>query len=352
MAGGKVKKLLSIIAILLVPGVCGAATRESFPLSPPKGSGPVVVRADFELRNINGINDEAETFEFAGILTMRWQDERQAFDPADAGVDEKVYQGAYQVDEVFTGWFPQVVLANDSGLYEKRGAVLRVRPDGTLTLIEKLNAAASVDLDLRRFPLDRQRLEAVFEILGFDEDQVTLRTGSSAGPAVGGIRLPQWAVQGVTISARSRPASERPGAASQIVVGVDVRRQSFFITRLVIIPLILIVLLSFSVFWMDRSSLGDRISVSFIGILTGVAYQIVMSDILPRISYMTLMNGILSLSFLTMCATVVVNLAVGALDRKGRSDVGDRVDRRCRWIFPLAYFGLMLFCLVAAFVFF
>ena len=93
---------------------------------------------------------------------------------------------------------------------------------------------------------------------------------------------------------------------------------------------------------MDQSSLGDRVSVSFIGILTVVAYQIVLSEILPRISYMTLMNGFLNMSFFVICASVVVNLWVGSLDRRGQSAAGDRVDRRCRWIFPLVYLGLLL----------
>lgn len=135
-------------------------------------------------------------------------------------------------------------------------------------------------------------------------------------------------------------------------MSVDVRRESFFISRLVILPLILIVLLSFSVFWMDRSGLGDRINVSFIGLLTGVAYQLVMSEILPRISYFTLVHGFISLSFFAMCGTVVVNLVVGALDRNHKSDLAARIDRRCRWIFPLGYFGLLLLILAVALLFF
>ena len=82
--------------------------------------------------------------------------------------------------------------------------------------------------------------------------------------------------------------------------------------------------------------------MSFIGILTGVTYQIVMSDNLPHISYGTLMHAFLNISFITMCATVVINLVVGAMDKQGKHEIGDRIDRRCRWIFPLAYFGLNL----------
>ena len=93
---------------------------------------------------------------------------------------------------------------------------------------------------------------------------------------------------------------------------------------------------------MDKTSLGDRISVSFIGILTAVTYQVVMSEILPRISYFSLINIFLFVSFLIMCMTVVVNLRVGYLDRHGMSAVGDRLDHRCRWIFPAIYFVFLL----------
>jgi hypothetical protein len=109
--------------------------------------------------------------------------------------------------------------------------------------------------------------------------------------------------------------------------------------------------LSFSVFWMDRSSLGDRISVSFIGILTAVTYQLVMSEIQPRISYVTFMNGFLNISFFLMCATVVINLVVGEFDKKGKFKVGDRIDRYCRWIFPLTFFAIILLLLGVAFLY-
>ncbi len=316
--------------------------------APLRDGGPVIVRAGFDLRDINEIDDEAETFEFEGVLTLEWRDERQAFDPAAEGVNEKLYQGAFQFNEVFTGWFPQVVLVNESGLYEKRGVLLRVRPDGSLRLVETVNAAAETDLDLRAYPFDRQRLEAVFEVLGFDESEVVLQSAAagdaSAPSGAAAVQVPQWNLERVGTSIRSHRASYagRLGVASTFVVSMDVERKSLFMIRLVIVPLFLIVVLSWSVFWMDQSSLGDRISVSFIGILTVVAYHIVLSEILPRISYLTLMSGFLNMSFFVVCASVVVSLWVGWLDRHGQTATGDRIDRRCRWGFPVAYFGLLL----------
>jgi hypothetical protein len=326
-----------------------------FLLGPPNAAGPVAVQARFELQDVNEVDDDAETFEFTGVMTLTWHDPRQAFDPAVVGVDEKFFQGEFQFDEISPGWYPQVILVNESGLYQKSGVLLRVRPDGTSTLIETLNAAAKVELDMRRFPFDSHRLEAVFEVLGFDQDEVVMQVESDAGgPSRNDVSVPEWTVTGYGLSVRERAASHAGprGVASTFVVSVGAQRQSFFIVRLVVIPLMVIVLLSFSVFWMDRSSLGDRINVSFVGILTGVAYQLVMSENLPKISYATLIHGFLNLSFLTMCATVGINLAVGAMDKQGKHEIGDRIDRRCRWIFPLIYFGLIFVMFGVAFLFF
>lgn len=82
------------------------------------------------------------------------------------------------------------------------------------------------------------------------------------------------------------------------------------------------------------------------------AYQNLVSEIVPHMSYFTLVNGFLNLSFLVMCATVVVNLVVGAYDKHGKSNLGDRIDYRCRWIFSLVYFGLLLLAVAVSLVFF
>ena len=94
-------------------------------------------------------------------------------------------------------------------------------------------------------------------------------------------------------------------------------------------------------FWLVRSSRGDRISVSFVGILTAVAYQTMVSSIMPQIAYVTLIHGFLYFSFLLMCASVGINLLVGNCDRQGNFELGNLIDRHCRWIFPSVYAALI-----------
>ncbi len=322
-------------------------------LGPPPADGPVKVHASFQLLSINKIGDEAENVAFSGVLTLVWKDERQSFDPATEGTSEKVFSGAYQFNEVSPGWYPQVTLANAAGQYDSRAVILRVKPDGTNTLSEQIDAIAKVNLEMWRFPFDRQQLEFVFRAFGFDAHELVFDASQDSASADSSLtKVPQWKLDGVTASKRTLGAenSNAVGTASAFVVTVDVKRQPFFMLRLVVLPLSLIVVLSWSVFWMDRSSVGDRMSVSFVGILTAVAYQITLGGIVPSVSEFTYMNAFLNLSFMLMSATVAINLYVGAVDRRGHHQQGDRIDRRCRWIFPLAYLGLNALALVAAFL--
>ena len=167
------------------PATTPSATRAAFLTGPPKDDGPVVVRASFDLQDIDEINEEKETFEFTGVLTLKWHDKRQAFDPAAAGVNEKIYQGDYQFNEISPSWFPQIVLVNSSGSIEQQGVVLRALPDGTQTLMAKISAVAKTEFNLRRYPFDKQRLEAVFEVLGFDDSEVVLQVESEAPSSAG-----------------------------------------------------------------------------------------------------------------------------------------------------------------------
>ena len=310
------------------------------PLVLPAADGPVKVSTSFQFQEITEIDDVAETIQFVGILRLVWKDERQAFDPDRTGLKELVFNGAFQFNELSPAWYPEVVLANASGLFEPHGVVLRIQPDGTSILTTVIHAAAELDLNMRRYPFDRQKLHVFFQPVGFGAEEVALVADTdTTTEAWKNIKLSQWQLNEVkSFSADDLAATyDRSGEPSTFVVELDVVREFMFVVRLVMLPLVLIVALSWTVFWMERSSLGDRINVSFIGILTAVAFQNVVSDLIPHLSYYTLINTFVMTSFVFMFATVLINLFVGALDKKGQTERGDAIDIRCRRIFPLGY---------------
>ena len=126
----------SLLGALLAVAAAGlvappVARAQDFLLGPPDRGAPTFVQVGFYLTDVVEVDEENETFAFEGVLTLKWHDQRQAFDSVEAGVGEKIYQGNYQFSEVFTGWWPQLVLANESGGYDRQGVLLRVLPDGS-----------------------------------------------------------------------------------------------------------------------------------------------------------------------------------------------------------------------------
>ena len=309
-------------------------------LGPPETERPVPVGVGFYLTDIVEVDDERKTVQFEGVLTLRWHDERQRFDPVEEGTSEKVYQGNYQFSELATGWWPQLVLRNESGLYERQGVVLRILPDGNSTYVEEFQAVAEVPMDLQLIPFDRQKFEVVFESLGFDASDVLLVADLDETGASEGISVTQWRLESLTAEDRiyqAKFSSGREAAVSVVAFESPIDRNSGFLLRVIVLPLLILVGLSWSVFWMDAESLGDRMAIAFVGILTVVAFQIVVSDMLPRIPYFTILSSFLLISYLTLVAGVIVNLRVGALDRRGDQAAGNRLDKICRWLFPLGY---------------
>jgi hypothetical protein len=329
-------------ACLCLLALTAHATNNAF--GPPTDDGPVVVDIGFHLSNINAIMEENETFDFEGVLSLHWKDARLAFDPAVTGYDQLYYQGDYQFSEVFNGWWPQVFLANEAGRFDREVVMVRITPDGDVYYTEEIDGIAKSQLKLARYPFDRQQLTAIFEVLGFEKQQVVLR----ADPASSGlwedehhqIRVPQWETPRFSTSIIEYDPTYVDGHDKSLTafsMGVDIERNPWYTLRLVALPVMIFVFLSWSVFWMARSSVGDRMDISFIGILTVVAYQIMFSESLPKIAYITVLMSFMIISFLMMCAGVVINLRVAALDNSGRYAEGDLMDRRCRYLFPITY---------------
>ena len=331
---------LLLLFLLALPGPGAAADMSLF--GPPEK--PTIVSVGFVLLDLNAINERAETFEFEALVTLRWHDPRQAFDPAEIGVHERYYEGEFHVAETYVGWWPQLGLENGAESFDRRGELLRIQPDGSMRYVYLLHATAERPLALRAFPFDRQQLALYMQVLGHPADQVVLRTLSESTGMVNELmNIAGWDLKGISTTIEESDVLHGY-RVSQLVTRLDVEREPFHLIALVVLPLALLVMLTWTVFWMDEESLSDRINISFIGILSVVAYQFIVQDTMPAISYFTLMDAFLISTLLIVGLGVVVNLVVDKLNRADRRGLADRVDYTCRWAFPLAFISVNGVC--------
>ena len=98
-----------------------------------------------------------------------------------------------------------------------------------------------------------------------------------------------------------------------------------------------IILLATIVYWMDPKALGERIRVSFTGLLTAVAYQFTTADALPQHVYNSYLDAVVALSLAVMVFSIVESLVVSRYVLGGKQAVAVRVDVTARWMVPGAY---------------
>ena len=315
--------------------------------NPPQQHHPIKVKVAFDLLDLANVDDSDSTFAFTGVLKLSWTDPRNSFDPNVVGVEEKIFSGDFQFNEIATIWYPQVILRNESEHYEVNAILAKIKPNGAITVLRSINATAKTHMDLTYYPFDSQKLKLKFGVFGYDTDHIVLEAQDIHVPT-GGLTdtAEEYFLTGYTYSSITTNANilGYGKSSSTFVVDIDVSRKPGFVIRTVIGPLLLIALLTFSIFWFDIKSIQDRVNVSFIGLLTITAYQLVLGDFLPHVAYFTLIQGIVIISLAGISISMIISMYMNhAIDAKPKLV---KLNRACRVLFPVSYI-ISLFAMYA-----
>ncbi len=339
-----------MVAIVLLGFDLGRASAlEAGMPNPP--SSPTVVKVGVFLADIIDLNEVDETFQAEFVVLAEWDDPRLAFDPAKEGTDMKLFQGPFQFNEIYAGWWPQLLIVNEIGSGDINAVTIQVFPDGRVRYMEQRNVTLETPMKLQPFPFDTQVLEAKMIAFGNFSDKVLLEVEEQMMDATeehvlnnDQVNIAQWRLVNLQQVAELSDFRYygRPKQISVLRVNITLKRESASIIWKVIVPLIVLVLLMWAVFWMEVDNLADRLNIAFIGILTIVAYQFLIDGTMPRIAYFTFTDTVLLYSFLVMCLAIVESLVLYSLCKAGRKPMAEKVDRAAQWLFPILYFAGLL----------
>lgn len=336
---------VAALAALLAGAQPAAAMDAGMPHPPAL---PTIVTVGLFLADIVSLDEVNETFEAEFVIGAQWVDSRLAFDPAAAGTDEKLFQGSFQFDELYEGWWPQLLIVNEVGKSSPNALRLVVHADGRVHYLEQRNVILETPMQLQRFPFDEQVLEANIIAFGNSNDRVVLQVdqhmlGASEEHAEKNqkVNIAQWQFENLELSSRPSEFRYETGGSdiSEIHLEISMSRKPGNFIWKVILPLVVLVLLMWAVFWLDVDSLSERLNLAFIGVLTIVAYQFLIDGTMPRISYFTFTDAVLLYSFVIMCMAIFESVAVYSMFRAGRKALAERADRIAQWAFPVVYFA-------------
>jgi hypothetical protein len=345
------RRALLAAACLVIAAAATGRAAEPLPAGMPNPPArPTKVECAILIVDVVNIDDVNESFQAEIAVLASWRDPRLAFDPEAEGTDVKLFQGSFQFNEVFKGWWPQLLILNEVGREEPKAITVTVSPDGTVRYHEQRNALLETPMELHDFPFDTQRLEAAMIPFGSTTDDVVLevdeRFAASTDDLVRrdqDVNVSGWNLQHLEMESDETFILAGNGQTrfSRLLTTIQLQRRSFQYVWEILFPLVVLVSVVWSIFWVEIDSLADRLNISFIGVLTIVAYQFVLVEHMPRMSYLTFLDSVLICSFVMMAATVPQSLLIHSLVRKGKQQLARWIDRTSRWLFPVVYFLLL-----------
>ena len=193
--------------------------------------------------------------------------------------------------------------------------------DGTVYWSERLNAQMGNEYSLRRFPFDEQELHITVQpfikpatfgdmpIMFAPEDFATGVTNDTyAGLSAWEIKRVLYRTDIVTLPGVNLTI---PEATFAIVVR---RRNAFYLWK-VFFPLFLMVLVSWTVFWVTTKEFDWQMKIPIATMLSMIAFEFAIVRDLPRVGYITFMDATILLSFTFVFLTIIELIAVHVLIR-------------------------------------
>lgn len=109
-----------------------------------------------------------------------------------------------------------------------------------------------------------------------------------------------------------------------------------------IVPLVLIVAMSWIVFWIDPKEAGIQVSVAITAMLTMIAYRFAVGSSIPRVDYMTRLDYFILGSTVIIYATLILVVITTSMGKSDKLSEARKLDLRCRWLFPVGFVVLAI----------
>ncbi|AEB28288.1 ligand-gated ion channel [Francisella hispaniensis] len=311
---------------------------------------PTLVKTSAFITDIHSLDEVSEQLQIDVIFRFSWNDPRLEFNENKVKNPYKLYQGDFQYDEVFEGWKPQISIINEIGSPQIKARQIKIYPNGDVIYIEQRTLQLETPMQLKKFPFDKQVLKAYIIPFGYNSKEVQLKVEPNDKITVKdyvkehpNINIAEWHLTNFNL-ANTEPTKYyygKPEKISMIEFSISLKRKPTNIILKVLIPLTLLVLAMWAIFWMDTKALSDRLNIAFIGILSVIAYQFLIEGEMPDIDYLTFTDGFLLLSFSILFSTVLESLIVYWLVKTNKQSLARNVDIFSRVAFPLTYIGLI-----------
>jgi len=321
--------LMAFVAIFFA---CVSVSQANIAPPPLANKSALPISVAVFLNDITRIDPKIETIELEATLFLQWQDPRlaQADNSNNMATKQQRYTGRSAETKLANIWQPYLRFAHTRGSTQIKSLALNIEPNGVVSFTQRVTISVESEINMRRFPFDKQALSIIvrpFVDLGIPIKFVINHEHEGISEKAHNV---EWVIQ--KFDSKTQENLAKPWRPQYQLHIHYARRAAFYIFKL-FVPLFIIVLLSSSVFWLRREVLINRVRYTLSAFLTIVAFQWIVVQNTPRVSYLTLFDSVLLLSYFTLGLTMLV-LTISSRVEEAKSK---RIHHLARKLFPVWY---------------
>jgi Neurotransmitter-gated ion-channel ligand binding domain len=235
-------------------------------VSPPNinTDSPVIVDIGLYIEGVEDLDVGENSYVLQGYLDLVWCDPRTKFTRRRSMSDPNRKQHMFLEDdaakELEQIWWPEIFFANELHARETENQELVIDNDGTVEYREKFSVTLATTYDMHRFPFDRQALVAEIQSFAWNSDLLQFSVEEDLVGFSDDFEVPEYVLTGVEEILRNHREERDRYSFSELITVLHVRRVPTYYLTKVIIPLTLIVGISWAVFWMDPEALAGKLA--------------------------------------------------------------------------------------------
>uniref|UniRef100_UPI003AAD82CB gamma-aminobutyric acid receptor subunit pi n=1 Tax=Centroberyx gerrardi TaxID=166262 RepID=UPI003AAD82CB len=233
-------------------------------LRPNFNEGPVEIGMSLDIASIDAISEINMDYTATIFLRQRWRDSRLVFPGNESvSVDGRL---------VSLLWIPDTFIPDSkrSFLHDVtvENRLIRIFSNGTVLYALRITATIACNMDLTKYPMDRQVCTLQLESWGYNLQDVVFywTRGNDSVKGLDTLRLAQYSVESyyTTVS----EAVYETGQYPKLVLHFALRRNVLFFILETYVPSTLLVVLSWVSFWISQSSVPARTCIGVTTVLT------------------------------------------------------------------------------------
>lgn len=205
----------------------------------------------------------------------------------------------------------------------------------------RIQAQLNTPIDLKRYPLDSQKLQIILEDKKQTISQLRYKANMGSSGLDDSVNIPGWKIAAWDVKVTKHEYSVYEETYSQYEFTITLERARTNSIIKTFLPVAFIVLVMLSSFILDPDKISTRLGMVGSALVASVMFHVSLTNQIPPVGYLTVADKFMMLTYFVLLVSFGLNVALMELIERKKVDKVEKLHRITEFsmifLVPLAY---------------